>query len=137
MASKKRGNGASIETPKGFRKVETGISGVWKPKVPGQFIVGIVGHAVETKGNDGRANVYYTFKLADDTSGPIETADEKPVESEAGLNIGVGGKTLQTFLADHVGQPVWIAFRGMGTAKKGQNAPKLYDAFERDPDAVE
>jgi|HubBroStandDraft_2_1064218.scaffolds.fasta_scaffold00423_20 hypothetical protein len=134
MASKKR---SGFETPKGFRKVETGIAGFWKPTSPGQFIVGIVGHAVETKGTDGRPNVYFTFKLADDTSGPIETGDGKVVESEAGLNIGVGGKTLQTFLQDHVGQPVWIAFRGLGAPKKGQNAPKLYDAFERDPDAVE
>jgi len=122
--------------PKGYKKVETGINGFFKPKKPGDFVSGIVGHRVEVQGKDG-LNVFYTFVLADDTSGPIVDNEDKPVESDGGLNIGVGGKTLLTFLEAHVGQKVAVYFTGMGKAKKGRNAPKLYDCYEVGEDADE
>ena len=45
--------------------------------------------------------------------------------------VGVGGKTLATFLEEHIGQAVYIVYKGLGVAKKGQNAPKLYDTYEK------
>jgi hypothetical protein len=125
---------ATIRAPKGYREVSTGIEGFWKPTKRGETISGIVGHRIEVKGSDGRPNVFFTFKLADDTSGPIEDSNGKPVESDGGMNVGVGGRVLQTFLAEHEGQPVILVFKGMGAAKKGQNAPKLYACFERTPE---
>lgn len=122
--------------PAGMRKVETGINGFFKPHKPGDFVSGIVGHRVEVQGKDG-LNVFYTFLLADDTSGPIEDSDGKSIDADGGLNVGVGGKTLLTFLEAHVGQKVQIFYTGMGVAKKGRNAPKLYDCYEVGDDSSE
>jgi hypothetical protein len=131
-----KGRTLAYKPPTGMRKVDTGIAGFWKPKDPGDTISGIVGHKVVGT-YKGKPNVYFTFKLADDTSGPIETSDGKNVPADAGMNIGVGGAALQTFLSDHVGQAVALFFTGMGTAKKGQNAPRLYDCYEEETEAAE
>lgn len=132
--AKKASNGGKVPyvAPHGYRKVETGIAGFWKPTEPGQSVSGVVGHRVEGE-YKGRKNVYFTFKVADDTSGPITSGDGEPVTVEGGLNVGVGGAVLQTFLAEHEGQAVHLFYTGMGTAKKGQNAPKLFDCYELEP----
>lgn len=123
--------------PKGYRKVELRLSGFWKPEKPGDWIEGIVGERIEGKGHDGKENVYYSFIVAsDDVKGPFERKDEKgmtqKVPAEAGLRVGISGRTLLAFLHDRVGQPVYIRYRGLGRAKPGQSAPKLYDTFERE-----
>ncbi len=132
MAARKTNGGAP---PAGYTKVETRIQGFWKPKKEGQWIEGVVGHRVEGAGADGKPNVYYTFRLATDECDAIETSDGKKVKAEAGMLVGIGGKTLATFLEDHEGKAVWMTYKGLGIAKKGQNAPKLYDTYERDGNA--
>jgi hypothetical protein len=119
-----------MAAPKGFKKVETGLGGFWKPTKEGQHVQGIIGHAVETKGVDGKPNVFYTFRLLDEKSGPIVNANGKPLKTYEGMLIGIGGKTLLTFFADRLGKEVYIEYQGLGVAKRGQNAPKLYDTFE-------
>ena len=128
MASKKASsNGA----PPGYRKVETRIQGFFKPKKPGDFIEGVVGHRAESQGADGKPNVYFTFRLADDQCTCIADSEGKPMKTDGGMLVGVGGKTLATFLEEHEGQAVYIVYKGLGVAKRGQNAPKLYDTYEK------
>ena len=125
MASKKQ------QGPAGYRKVETRIQGFFKPKKAGDFIEGIVGQRSESAGSDGKPNVYYTFRLADDQCQSIENGEGKKLAADGGMLVGVGGKTLATFLEEHIGQAVYIVYKGLGVAKKGQNAPKLYDTYEK------
>jgi hypothetical protein len=127
-ARKSEANGA----PPGYRKVETRIGGFWKPKKKGDFIEGVVGHRVSTQGIDGKENSYYTFRLADDQCTSLESSDGKHLAADGGALVGIGGKTLLTFLEEHEGRAVYIVYKGLGIAKKGQNAPKLYDTFERE-----
>jgi hypothetical protein len=131
MAASKKQNGA----PAGYRKVETRIQGFFKAKKPGDFVEGVVGHRTESPGADGKPNVFYTFRLADDQSTAIRDGDDKPVKADGGMLIGIGGKTLLSFLEEHEGQAVFIVYKGLGTAKKGQNAPKLYDTYEKGDEA--
>lgn len=133
MAEKQTANRA----PSGFRKVETSISGFWKPTRVGQSIQGIVGHAVEVAGKEGQPNTFYTLKLTDENiGGQIATQDDKPVKPHKGMVIGIGGKALLTFLREREGKEVFLSYKGLGVAKKGQSAPKLYDCYERgEPDS--
>lgn len=127
MATKRASNGA----PAGYRKVETRITGFFKPKKPGDFIEGVVGHRAESQGADGKPNVYFTFRLADDQSTAICDSDGKTLKVDGGMLVGVGGKTLLTFLEEHEGQAVYIVYKGLGKAKRGQNPPKMYDTYEK------
>jgi len=127
MAATKKLNGA----PTGYRKVETRISGFFKPDRAGQFIEGVVGHRAESPGSDGKPNVYYTFRLADDQCTAIKDGEGKTMKTDGGMLVGIGGKTLLTFLEEHEGQAVYIVYKGLGIAKKGQNAPKTYDTYEK------
>jgi hypothetical protein len=127
MAAKKASNGA----PAGYRKVETRIQGFYKPKKAGDSIEGVVGHRAESAGSDGKPNVYYTFRLADDQCQSIRDGEDKSIKADGGMLVGVGGKTLLTFLEEHEGHAVYIVYKGLGVAKKGQNAPKLYDTYEK------
>ncbi|HZZ54771.1 MAG TPA: hypothetical protein VFE26_10865 [Trebonia sp.] len=127
MAAKRSSNGA----PAGYRKVETRITGFFKPDKAGEYIEGVVGHRAESPGSDGKPNVYYTFRCADDQCTGVKDADNKAMRTEGGQLIGVGGKTLLTFLEEHEGQAVYIVYKGLGKAKKGQNAPKTYDTYEK------
>jgi hypothetical protein len=128
MAARK----SAMNAPTGYRKVETRINGFWKPKKAGDFLEGVVGHRVEAPGVDGKPNSYYTFRLADDQCQSLETQEGKRLQADGGMLVGVGGKTLLTFLEEHEGKAVYLIYKGLGVAKKGQNAPKLYDTFERD-----
>jgi hypothetical protein len=119
-----------MAAPKGFKKVETGISGFWKPTKAGHSLQGVVGHAVETKGADGKPNTFYMLRLKTDDSGPIATGAGKVVRAVEGMVVGVGGRTLQTFLGERIGQEVFLEYKGLGDAKRGQSAPKLYDCYE-------
>lgn len=133
MAAKKkatrRSNGAQ---PVGFRKVETHLAGFWKPEIPGQSVQGIVGEAVEVQGKDGKINVFYSLTLTTNDGGPIKGKDDKRVEVGEGQMIGVGGKMLLIFLRGREGKEVYISYTGLGPKKPGQNAPKMFDTFERD-----
>ena len=117
--------------PSGYRKVETRIQGFFKPKKLGDFIEGVVGHRAESPGADGKPNVYYTFRLADDQCTSIRDGEDKLIKVDGGMLVGIGGKTLLTFLEEHEGQAVYIVYKGLGIAKKGQNAPKTYDTYEK------
>jgi hypothetical protein len=119
-------------SPAGFRKVETHLAGFWKPEITGQSIQGIVGEAVEVKGKDDKTNTFYTLKLTDDHGGPIMTMDNKKVQIEEGMMIGVGGKMLLIFLRGREGKEVFITYTGLGPKKAGMNPPKMFDTFERE-----
>lgn len=127
------GNGAPA--PAGYRKVETGIAGFWRPRELGDEIEGIVGERCEGKGADGRAVVYFRMRLADDQCERIETDEGKRVKASAGLVVGIGGAVLRTFLGERQGHAVLIRYAGMGEARKGKNAPKLFDCYEQDTPA--
>lgn len=126
---------AANAAPKGFKKVETAIAGFWKPAKVGQSLQGVVGHQVETKGADGKANVYFVVRLTSEESGPIARNSDgkgggKAVKPAIGMLVGVGGRTLQTFLKEREGREVFLSYAGLGEAKRGQNPPKLYETFE-------
>lgn len=136
MASKKKTasrRGVSAQ-PTGFRKVETHLAGFWKPELVGQSLQGVVGEAVEVKGLDGKLNVFYSLTLTSDQGGPIKGKDDKTVPTVVGQMIGVGGKMLLIFLRGREGKEVYITYTGLGPKKTGQNAPKMFDTFERDSD---
>ena len=120
--------------PEGFRKVETHLAGFWKPEIVGQSIQGIVGEAVEVQGKDGKINVFYSLTLTSDQGGPIKGKDDKKIEMVPGQMVGVGGKMLLIFLRGREGKEVYITYTGLGPKKAGQNAPKLFDTFERESD---
>ena len=135
MAAKKASkrafkNGASA--PEGFRKIETHLAGFWKPEIAGQSIQGVVGEAVEVQGTDGKSNVFYSLTLTSDQGGPIVGKDGKKIPTVPAQMIGVGGKMLLIFLRGREGKEVYITYTGLGPKKAGQNAPKLFDTFERD-----
>jgi hypothetical protein len=138
MASKKksstRGNGAISATPEGFRKIETHLAGFWKPEISGQMIQGVVGEAVEVRGLDNKINTFYSLTLTSDQGGPIEGKDKKTVPTVVGQMVGVGGKMLLIFLRGREGKEVYIQYTGLGPKKAGQNAPKMFDTFEKDVD---
>ena len=136
MAAKKNKRSASSNgngAPSGYRKVETHLAGFWKPEISGQSIEGVVGEAVEVKGKDDKINTFYTLKITGHAA-PIKTADDKKVEPTEGMMVGIGGKMLLIFLRGREGKEVYITYKGLGPKKPGQNAPKLFETFERDID---
>jgi hypothetical protein len=137
MASKKNsnGNGRKVNGAKiipGFRKVETHLIGFWKPEIAGQAVQGIVGDAVEVVGTDGKANTFYSLTVTTNDAGPIVGKDNKKIDVGAGQMIGIGGKMLIPFLRGREGREVYLEYTGLGKKKAGQNAPKMFDTFERD-----
>lgn len=132
MASKKQ-HGKAPQIP-GFRKVETHLGGFWKPTHDGQHLRGIVGQAVEVKGKEDKMNTFFTLILTSTEGGPIFGGEggDKKIAMEQGMIVGVGGKMLLTFLRGREGKEVLLVYRGLGPKKAGQNAPKLYDTYERD-----
>jgi len=124
-------NGTALAPP-GFRKVETTLAGFWKPEIEGQSVQGIVGEAIEQQGKDGKSNVFYLLTLTTDDAAPIKDKSEKTIAVSAGQMIGVGGKMLLIFLRGREGKEVFITYTGLGPKKAGQNAPKLFDTFERE-----
>ena len=134
MAAKKNTKRSALNgTPAGFKKVETHLAGFWKPEIVGQSVQGIVGEAVDVRGKDDTINTFYTLRLTEH-GGPINTADDKKVEPEPGMMIGVGGKMLLIFLRGREGREVYLTYTGLGPKKPGQNAPKMFDTFEREGD---
>lgn len=132
-----------VAIPDGFVEVDNSLAGFWKPTLPGQSIRGIVGHLIEAKSGraDGKMNRFYALRITDPkVSGPIVSGEgDKVIETEAGALVGVGGAIILSFLAEREGQEVYLVFKGMGRAKHGQNAPKLYATYARaiDPETGE
>lgn len=116
-------------TPAGFVEVQTTLAGFWKPTIVGQSVQGIVGDAVDVQGPDGKTNTFYSLTVTDDHGGPIVGKDNKPVKIAAGQMIGVGGKMLLIFLRGREGKEVYLMYDGLGKAKPGQSAPKMFRTF--------
>ena len=116
--------------PKGFKKVETGLTGFWRPTKVGQCLQGVVGHAVETKGRDGKSNTFFVLRLSTSDCEGVSSQNGKALKADIGMLVGVGGKVLHTFLSEHTGREVYLIYKGLGDAKRGQNAPKLFDVYE-------
>lgn len=116
-AKQKPSNGPAV--PKGMRLLEGGYAKTWNvEEMP--TLEGVVSAAPKTVTlNQG------TKKQADRQCVEVRTksGDRFTVWESAGL----------TPLFERLGEKdaipcnVWIAFKGYGTAKKGQNAPKLFD----------
>jgi len=130
----KRANGSNGAAPAGFRKIETHLVGFWKPTLAGQSVQGIVGDSVDVQGGDGKVNTFYSLTLTTNDGGPIVAKDGKKVEVGEGQMIGVGGKMLLVFLRGREGKEVYLTYQGLGPKKPGQNAPKMFDTFEKDGD---
>jgi hypothetical protein len=120
----------AFQVPKHAKKVDNGIIGFWKPDTEGQGIQGIVGHVVDATNRDGQTNQFYTLRVTTEESGPIVSGTGRVLKTEVGRMVGVGGRTVLNFLSEHIGQEVILIYRGLGDAKKGRNAPKLYDTYE-------
>jgi hypothetical protein len=127
MASRKRAGGFPV--PEHFKQVDNTLNGFWKPKTEGDGIQGVVGPLVASKGADGKENNFFTLRITVESSGPIVAAGDKPVETETGLLVGIGGRTIAAFLAANEGKEVALVYRGLGRAKPGRNPPKLYDTY--------
>lgn len=137
MAAKKKAARAKSNghaAPAGFRKIETHLAGFWKPEIPGQAVQGIVGEAVEVQGADGKLNTFYSLTLTTNDAGPIKGKDGKKVDVGEGQMIGVGGKMLLIFLRGREGKEVYLSYTGLGPARTGQSAPKMFDTFEKESD---
>jgi hypothetical protein len=132
MAARKKMSRTLANTPRGFRKVETHLAGFWKPEIAGQSIQGLVGEAVDVQGTDGKLNTFYSLTLTDDLGGPIIGKDGKKIKHEKGMMVGIGGKMLLIFLRGREGKEVYLSYDGLGPKKPGQNAPKMFNTFERD-----
>ena len=131
MATKKR----STNIPAGFKEVDNSLSGFWKPSLEGQALQGIVGHMIEARNKqneNGKPNRFFAIRLTASTQ-IVDTAD-KSIDGEEGDLVGVGGAVLVSFLADQIGKEVYLVYKGLGRAKRGQNAPKLYATYARDYD---
>lgn len=124
MAAVKKGG-----PPAGFKKVETGIGGFWKPSREGQSIQGRVNHEIEASGLDGKPNKFFILTLTEVDGVEVHSRAGKKVSPHEGMLVGVGGKTLMPFLSQNLGREVWIAYKGLGEPKKGQNPPKLYETY--------
>lgn len=131
MTPKKR----STNIPEGFREVDNSLAGFWKPTTVGQSLQGIVGHMIEGKVTHGKPNRFYAIRITNsEVSAPIFDTNDKAVTPEGGEMVGVGGAVLMSFLAERIGQEVYLVYTGLGKAKKGQNAPKLYATYAREYD---
>ena len=58
-------------------------------------------------------------------------------EKESGEHVGVWGSTIldSRMKGISMGMEVRIVYKGLGDAKPGQNAPKLWQVFYKEPDA--
>lgn len=129
----------SLNVPAGFSEIDNSLAGFWKPTQAGQSLQGIVGHMIEgknTQNASGKPNMFFAVRITDPyVSGPIMDAGDKPVQIDGGELVGVGGAVLVSFLSERVGQEVFLVYKGLGRAKRGQNAPKLYSTYAKDHDA--
>jgi hypothetical protein len=130
-ATKSRNTNGTPIIP-GFRKVETHLVGFWKPEIAGQSLQGVVGEAIDVQGTDGKMNTFYSLTLVNDDGGPIVSKDGKKIAVHPGQMVGIGGKMLLAFLRGREGKEVYLTYTGLGPKKAGQNAPKMFDTFERD-----
>jgi len=123
---------SKFSVPKGFKKVDNGIAGFWKPTKEGEGLQGIVGHMVETPGADGKPNRFFTVRVTTEESGPIVSNTGRVVKTEVGTLVGVGGRVLANFLGERAGsgREVVLVYKGLGKAKTGRNAPKLYETYD-------
>jgi hypothetical protein len=131
MATKKR----STNVPAGFKEVDNSLSGFWKPSADGESLQGIVGHMIEARNKqneNGKPNRFFAIRLTASTT--IMDTSDKMVPGEEGDLVGVGGAVLVSFLADQIGKEVFLVYKGLGRAKRGQNAPKLYATYAKEYD---
>ena len=133
MASKKtkRTQNGNDNAPAGFRKVESNFTGFWKPEGEGESIRGVVGKAIEVPTSDGRTSTFYPMAVTEGDVSSVFNIDGDQVKAGRGALVGFGGKMLLNFLGAHMGQEVYLIYRGLGNAKRGQSAPKMYDMYER------
>jgi hypothetical protein len=120
---------AKFKVNGGFKKVDNSLNGFWKPSAKGEGLQGVVTTRIEGKGADGNPNVFYALRITNAESGPIVGGDDKPIGVEPGMLVGVGGRTLHSFLGENMGREVALVFQGLGRAKRGRNAPKLYECY--------
>ncbi len=90
----------------------------WKPEKKDDEMVGILADIQNDVGRN--ASMLYTIQ------------DAKTKE-----NIGVWGSTIldARMKGISIGMEVRIVYKGLGDAKPGQNAPKLWQVFHREPSA--
>jgi len=129
MAAKKRTQASSA--PAGFSRVENQLIGFWKPDQVGENIQGVIESAIRTPGKNGRTNLFYALRLTSDSGGSIVDNDGVIQDTVAGARVGVGGAMIANFMQGRIGQEVYLVYQGLGVAKKGRNAAKLYDCYER------
>lgn len=108
----------SAQVPKGMKVIQGGFAKTWNvDEMP--VIQGSISEAPKTVTlNKG------TKKEADRRCVEVKTSDgDRYTVWESAALVA-----LFDNLAEEAPCKVWIAFKGYGTAKKGQNAPKLFDS---------
>ena len=109
----------AAQPPKGMKTLDGGFAKNWDvEQLP--ILEGKVEHEVKTVTlNKG------TKKEADRRCCEVRTADgDRYTLWESAALVSLFEKLAET---GAVPCKVWISFKGYGTAKKGQNAPKLFD----------
>lgn len=90
--------------------------GIWKPETKDEELNGIL---VDIQHNVGT------------NSSTLYTVQDK----KSGENLGVWGSAVLDgrMKGISIGMEVRIVYKGLGDAKSGQNAPKLWQVFYREP----
>ena len=118
----------SADIPQGMKQLGGGYAPTWKPSEPGQAIHGPVTDAVKIVEFTQKRKV--KGKLVEET---VERRVMEVTDKNDGQRFAVWESAALTELFDlveesGVGTVVYIRYDGLGQAKKGQNAPKLFTA---------
>lgn len=115
--------------PKGFQRVETTVSGFWKPATKGQFIQGVVGRPVSTAGQNGKPNSFYLVRLTVDNCGPVYSkqgdGEGEAIKTKAGMLVGVGGAALVDFLNENQGREVYLEYEATNNLGGGKRIKRF------------
>jgi len=137
MVTKKTSNGA----PEGFVEVDNSLIGFWRPEKVGSTLQGIISHAIETTGAEGKPNLFYAIRITDparckEIVSKDEDDDAIEVQPERGKLVGAGGAMLVAFMSGREGQEIYFIYKGLGPKKSGKNPAKLYATYARGHDRV-
>jgi len=89
---------------------------IWKPENKDDSIVGLLVDIQKEVGSNN--SMLYTLK-----------------EKETNENVGIWGSTVldARMKGIEIGMEVRLVYKGLGDAKPGQNAPKLWQVFYKEP----
>lgn len=116
---------ASQDIPEGMKKIGSGNAPTWKPEV-GDSLHGEVTDGVKIVEFKTKKKV--KGKLVEETTERrvMEVTNREDGERFAVWESAALEELFDTISERGVGTDIYLRFDGLGTAKKGQNAPKLF-----------